>query len=54
VRPAQPKQPEFPEGVGLEVGKHAPEIEGEDLDVKEFKLSDYRGKVVLLDFWGHW
>jgi hypothetical protein len=21
---------------------------------RKFKLSDYRGKVVLLDFWGHW
>lgn len=36
------------------VGKPAPEIEGEDIDGKKFKLSDYRGKVVLLDFWGHW
>ncbi len=36
------------------VGKPAPEIEGEDIDGKGFKLSDYRGKVVLLDFWGHW
>jgi hypothetical protein len=32
----------------------APEIEGEDIDGKKFKLSDYKGKVVLLDFWGNW
>ncbi len=38
----------------LAVGKQAPEIEGADLDGKRFKLSDYRGKVVLLDFWGNW
>ncbi len=38
----------------LSVGKVAPEIEGEDLDGKKFKLSDYRGKVVVLDFWGNW
>jgi hypothetical protein len=38
----------------LKVGKTAPEINGEDIDGKKFKLSDYRGKVVLLDFWGHW
>ncbi|MBI5432244.1 MAG: redoxin domain-containing protein [Planctomycetes bacterium] len=38
----------------LAVGKPAPEIEGQDLDGVAFKLSDYRGKVVLLDFWGHW
>ena len=40
--------------VGLNVGDTAPEIDGEDLDSQRFKLSDYRGKVVLLDFWGHW
>lgn len=38
----------------LSVGKVAPDIEGEDIDGKPFKLSDYRGKVVLLDFWGDW
>jgi len=38
----------------LVVGKTAPEIEGEDIDGKRFKLSDYRGKVVVLDFWGNW
>jgi thiol-disulfide isomerase/thioredoxin len=35
----------------LAVGKEAPDIEGKDQDGKRFKLSDYRGKVVLLDFW---
>jgi len=38
----------------LEPGKLAPDIEGEDIDGQKFKLSEYRGKVVLLDFWGHW
>jgi hypothetical protein len=38
----------------LQVGKAAPEIEGTDLSGVAFKLSDYRGKVVLLDFWGNW
>jgi hypothetical protein len=37
----------------LTVGKQAPDIEGEDQDGKRFKLSDYRGKVVLLDFWSY-
>ena len=38
----------------LKVGKEAPEIVGKDVHGEEFKLSDYRGKVVLLDFWGDW
>ena len=36
------------------VGFLAPEIEGVDLDGTQFKLSDYRGKVVMLDFYGDW
>lgn len=38
----------------LSVGCAAPEIEGVDVDGVPVKLSDYRGKVVLLDFWGFW
>lgn len=38
----------------LQIGMVAPDIEGEDLDGIDFKLSDYRGKVVMLDFWGDW
>jgi hypothetical protein len=37
----------------LQVGKQAVEIEGEDQDGRRFKLSDYRAKVVLLDFWSY-
>jgi thiol-disulfide isomerase/thioredoxin len=33
------------------VGKPAPEIEGETFDGKQMKLSDHRGKVVVLVFW---
>jgi peroxiredoxin len=36
---------------GAVVGRPAPEIEGEDLDGKRFKLSEYHGKVVVLVFW---
>ncbi len=39
---------------GPVIGEEAPEIEGVDLDGVEFKLSDYRGKVVMLDFYGDW
>jgi hypothetical protein len=38
----------------LAVGKVVPQIEGEDIGGKKFKLTDYRGKVVALDFWGNW
>jgi len=39
---------------GLNKDDRAPDIEGEDGDGRPLKLSDYRGKVVLLDFWGDW
>jgi hypothetical protein len=38
----------------LAIGKEVPDLEGEDLEGTAFKLSDYRGKVVFLDFWAHW
>ncbi len=38
----------------LSIGKVAPEIEGEDIFGHGLKLSDHRGKVVVLSFWGHW
>jgi hypothetical protein len=45
--------PEF-EKTRLGVGMAAPEIEGPDLFGKTIRLSDFRGKVVMLDFWGDW
>lgn len=39
---------------GPEIGKELPEIEGVDTDGNRFKISDYRGKVVMIDFWGDW
>jgi hypothetical protein len=38
----------------LAVGKTAPDVEAEDQDGRKFKLSDYKGKVVLLDFWSQY
>ena len=36
------------------VGKTAPEISLPDVNGKEIKLSSYRGKYVLVDFWASW
>ena len=36
------------------IGKPAPEITGIDLDGRPLSLSDYRGRAVLLNFWGTW
>jgi hypothetical protein len=38
----------------LGIGKTAPEIVGADVDGNPMKLSDFRGKVVVLDFMGFW
>jgi RNA polymerase sigma factor (sigma-70 family) len=45
-------RPEFFDLHRLTIGKTAPEIEGTDLNGQSVKLSDYRGQVVLLIFWG--
>ena len=47
-------------GVGLgwgaesEILKPAPDLSLTDINGKKFKLSDYRGKVVILNFWAVW
>jgi thiol-disulfide isomerase/thioredoxin len=38
----------------LKAGKPAPEFETKTLDGKPLKLSDFKGKFVLLDFWATW
>ena len=38
----------------LGIGKPAPDIAGEDIDGNPFKLGDYKGRVVVLLFWGDW
>jgi peroxiredoxin len=38
----------------LVVGKPAPDFTLTDLDDKPYRLSDFRGKVVFLNFWATW
>ncbi len=38
----------------LQVGCVAPEIIGKEISGKLMQLSSFRGKVILLDFWGDW
>lgn len=40
--------------IGINIGNKAPELMGKSPDGKTYKLSDTRGKVVLLDFWAGW
>lgn len=49
-----PEPPSPAVAAGSLVGQAALEINGNDLDGVPMRLSDYRGKVVVLDFWGHW
>jgi len=53
-QPRGPNNPPARPSPGPKVDEPAPDIAGVDIDGKEFKLTDYRGKVVVLDFWGFW
>ncbi len=53
VLPARAKGQLY-EAEKLQVGMVAPNIVGKDIDDVDFELSDYKGKVIMLDFWGDW
>jgi len=38
----------------LTLGQIAPDFATEDVDGTPFRLSDYKGKVTVVDFWGFW
>lgn len=40
--------------IGLNIGEKAPDFELKTLDGKNFRLSDLRGKKILLNFWASW
>lgn len=44
-------------GIGIcqeKEGSPAPDFEGKTIRGKDLKLSDYHGKVILIDFWASW
>jgi thiol-disulfide isomerase/thioredoxin len=43
-----------PNGTSCALPVPAPDFTAKDMNDKEVKLSDYRGKVVLLNFWASW
>lgn len=49
LRPRQPERPPL-----LSAGTPAPDFVAEKLGGGELRLSDYRGKIVVLDFWATW
>ncbi|MCI0339621.1 MAG: redoxin domain-containing protein [Planctomycetales bacterium] len=38
----------------LQLGMEIPDFEATDQDGMKFRLSEYRGKIVVVDFWGFW
>ncbi|MCC6661751.1 MAG: TlpA family protein disulfide reductase [Phycisphaerales bacterium] len=60
VKKYAPPEPRHPPGTpqrqasAVEVGKPAPAWTLKDADGKEHSLSDYKGKIVLMDFWATW
>ena len=40
--------------IGINIGNKAPELTGNSPDGKTIRLSDTKGKLVLLDFWAAW
>jgi len=46
-----PRKPETPIVLGHEVGDRAPDFTLSTINGKETSLSDYRGKIVMLNFW---
>lgn len=44
----------FAQKIGINIGDKAPELVGTTPDGQTIKLSDTKGKLVLLDFWASW
>ena len=53
-RSAKPAENYIFELEHLQTGMAAPDLEGRDADGKKITLSQFKGQVVVLDFWGFW
>ena len=51
--PEAPRAPE-PRVPPIQVGSMAPDFTMQDKDGQDVRLADYRGKIVVLDFWATW
>src|SRR5689334_17598951 len=49
-----PQPRSTPTRTAPEIGCFAPKLEGTDLEGHTHKLSDFHGKVVVVDFWATW
>jgi peroxiredoxin len=52
--PGRDTSEELATSIGIEVGETAPDFTLSDLDGNRVSLSDFRGQVVILDFWASW
>jgi peroxiredoxin len=50
----KPLDKKMPERADLRVGNLAPDFSFKDLDGNQRRLSDFRGKIVLIDVWAMW
>ena len=44
----------YSQAIGVKIGDIAPELAYNNPKGKELKLSELKGKVVLIDFWASW
>jgi thiol-disulfide isomerase/thioredoxin len=51
---AEPGKTPSPGADSILIGKAAPDFQLDLLDGKHFKLSEHKGKVIVLDFWASW
>ncbi|HEX3134856.1 MAG TPA: TlpA disulfide reductase family protein, partial [Planctomycetota bacterium] len=56
AQPAPEQEPENPAqvAVGIRIGKPFPGIADRTVDGSKFSLAQWKGKVVLIDFWATW